>query len=558
MARNDGVLMKKVGVRAMGAAEGETGSESTAEDAYRVVIVDDFYYDLQEAVSVVEWDRLGFRVVAAVCTAEEALGVLQSSECQVLLTDVAMPKTDGIELTRVVRERFPQIKIVFMSCHTDFEYAREALQLEVCAYITKPLVPEEVERVFSRIACILSRPRADRLPTSAVELSREGAEALRERFYRSLLLGSRLTEQTVRQRGANLGLNLDDGPYRIVVWEYLSKSPENISAAEQEVRDSLHCTRPDGAPVAVVRTDEYRIVAIYSRQTKVPLDVLGSRITPALRHRLAVTADHITVSQRFASLRESATIYRECLVEAKSQKERGILDLGRVDSAARARCVPAIEFTVLQESLRAAVLSKDNGTLESIVRRLMAADRRKSSGSCLHGLLANVIVGTCLVAAEHSVSLETILDRGDFAWDTIDRVRSRRGCRKWLLGFLGQARELMVRPSHDRDASLVEMVKDYVWDHIAEPLTLEVIADHCMFSANYLNALFKRRTGETISSFVVRARIGHAKKLLERPELRLYEVAHAAGYHHLPNFNRLFRRHTGLTMSEYRTRGGNG
>ncbi len=78
----------------------------------------------------------------------EALEKLSENPVDILLTDVKMPFLDGLELSKIVREKFPETEIVFFSGYDDFTYVKQALSIQAVDYILKPVNPDEFRKVM--------------------------------------------------------------------------------------------------------------------------------------------------------------------------------------------------------------------------------------------------------------------------------------------------------------------------------------------------------------------------------------------------------------------------
>lgn len=128
---------------------------------YRILLVDDEWLELDTLEKYIPWEEMGFTVAGTAQNGIDALALLQRMKerqagiggtlPEVLLTDVKMPQMDGIELGRLVRERYPDMQIVFLSGYHEFEYVRSALAMEACGYILKPLVLEELRETMGRV-----------------------------------------------------------------------------------------------------------------------------------------------------------------------------------------------------------------------------------------------------------------------------------------------------------------------------------------------------------------------------------------------------------------------
>lgn len=98
----------------------------------------------------------------------------------------------------------------------------------------------------------------------------------------------------------------------------------------------------------------------------------------------------------------------------------------------------------------------------------------------------------------------------------------------------------------------VRKIKNYVREHLAQPLLLSGIAGHVCLSEEHAARLFKKAAGMTIGDYTRHLRITEAKNLLAATELHLGEIAYRCGFASLTVFSRNFKRETGMTPSEFR------
>ena len=98
----------------------------------------------------------------------------------------------------------------------------------------------------------------------------------------------------------------------------------------------------------------------------------------------------------------------------------------------------------------------------------------------------------------------------------------------------------------------VHRVKDFVQAHLSQDLCLDALARQAGFSPYHFARLFRTTTGESPHQFVLRQRIELAQRLLEEPDVPLAQVALAAGFAHQSHLTQHFKRHLGLTPSDYR------
>lgn len=129
---------------------------------FRVLIVDDEPFVRESLRANLPWESIRC-VVESAGSAAEALEKLARRQPDVLLTDIRMPGMDGLDLTARVRERYPDLPVVLLTGHADFEYARRALTLGAFGYCLKPFEEETVfplvRQACEQRAAVRARPK---------------------------------------------------------------------------------------------------------------------------------------------------------------------------------------------------------------------------------------------------------------------------------------------------------------------------------------------------------------------------------------------------------------
>ncbi len=101
-------------------------------------------------------------------------------------------------------------------------------------------------------------------------------------------------------------------------------------------------------------------------------------------------------------------------------------------------------------------------------------------------------------------------------------------------------------------SALVQKVIIKVENDLTDELSLKAIAESFNVSPGYLSAIFKNETDETLTEYINKKRISHAKYLLKNTNLQIQTVAQHCGILDLHYFSRMFKKHTGKTPTQYR------
>ncbi len=104
----------------------------------------------------------------------------------------------------------------------------------------------------------------------------------------------------------------------------------------------------------------------------------------------------------------------------------------------------------------------------------------------------------------------------------------------------------------EKNKKLLLQVQQYLTEHYAQDISLEVVADLLDFSPFYLSKLFKNSFGISFIDYLTELRLAAAKELLADPSLSAKEIGERVGYPNSNYFTKMFKKKTGLTPIEYR------
>ena len=119
-------------------------------EVIKVMLVDDHQVMIDGLASIFE-NNNNYEVVGKFNAANLALLKINDNKPHVILMDINMPVMDGIEATHVVKEHFPETKVLIMSMHDKEGYIQNALQAGADGYVLKNTSQEEMELALLRI-----------------------------------------------------------------------------------------------------------------------------------------------------------------------------------------------------------------------------------------------------------------------------------------------------------------------------------------------------------------------------------------------------------------------
>lgn len=167
---------------------------------WKVLIADDEPIIREGIRSTVNWDELNMEVVAEAEDGEEALQLIEELEVDILLVDLNMPIMNGLTLTKQVRLRRPQSKVIIITGHDEFSYAQEAIRLQVEDYILKPVNTEQLQKVLTQVCNQLKiQTKQDEYLKQASTQLKKNFSLLMERFCLDWIEGRLSKDEIIEQ-----------------------------------------------------------------------------------------------------------------------------------------------------------------------------------------------------------------------------------------------------------------------------------------------------------------------------------------------------------------------
>ncbi|MDQ0878639.1 YesN/AraC family two-component response regulator [Paenibacillus sp. V4I3] len=118
---------------------------------FQALIAEDSKPILRNLKALLQTSGLPIQVAAVATNGEEALEICHHNAIDILITDIRMPKMDGLTLIDQAKKINAKLKVVLISGYNDFEYTRKAINLQVCDYLLKPVERSQMMEVMERV-----------------------------------------------------------------------------------------------------------------------------------------------------------------------------------------------------------------------------------------------------------------------------------------------------------------------------------------------------------------------------------------------------------------------
>lgn len=482
----------------------------------RILVVDDEALITRYIVQCINGADGEHEVVGTAASGLKALEKIEETHPDVVLTDITMPKMDGLELLRICRERYPGMSVVMLTCHDDFEYARQAMQDHADDYVLKSEInPEFIGRKLEKVASLRKKRNADQIVGQLKQ--RNYLRTITDAGDRSVYL---LTEHDLRESSillredALVALSFRNTVETVdFVLHSLPAEFENFLLHPYNERISvLLCNIKEKSSLQSLSEKEEYINA-YLAALREHLDGFAGRsrvFYRLVRLPMAIDEAVAALEDRFYGAPSRTGLSRR-------EADQGLEDLC---SRARAR---------LEEG-------DLPGACAAVEELLAFAGENHPDSATLIGALAQTLGS----AAEPEMARDELQKRFEAAKDF-----------PALRALVLECTVKLQRSGHRYSAAISKAVR-YIGENFGDDLTLGQVADHVFLNREYLSRQFKKEVGVNFSEYLMEYRLREAMRMLRGSDLRIGEVADRVGLSNVSYFTSAFKKQYHMTPSEVR------
>ncbi|MFE6798562.1 response regulator [Paenibacillus chitinolyticus] len=527
-----------------------------------VLIVDDEVIIRTGLSTVIQWEELGFRLLPAAESAEEALERVPAEHPHIVLTDIRMGGMDGITMAEKVKQMLPDSEIIVLTGYDDFAYVQQAIRGGIGDYLLKSSRPEEIIRaVMKAKQRIVSKWDARK------------ADNMQRRAFRSRLLERLATEgiddadslEQVPQVLAKLGLPHLPEAAAGVCLQVLLVSVQgwgDSRAAGNLLQFAVDNMLGELLPCETLRRRDDIVVLLRAE----------GRDAGALRSKLGRISDKLkcvlftAAGSRVTGLGQVPRSYREAVYTASFRGFAGtetLLAYEAVEGREGGRTVCSKE-----EESELAILLKNGNPIElrHFVQKALDSEIADAEATPV-SLKA---YSDSLVVAAHRWLERTAAALGMPQLPRLpeqDPAKRAQGdkhpgdgpgaegqgdLQENLYLRLRVIMETYYQYVSEDGVLYIKRAIAYIQDNLDRTLTLQQVAGHVHVHPNHFSEVFKRETGVNYIEFVMRERIRRAAEILSETPVKVSEVAKKVGYEDIKYFSQLFKKYTGQTPTEFR------
>lgn len=499
----------------------------------RVLIVED-EIKIRIGISKLISSQTAHIVVGEAKNGKEGLELIQRFHPELVISDIRMPVMDGLEMVQKAMEAGSRSHFVILSGYSEFEYAQRAIRYGVDDYLLKPLAPEDVIGLLDKIQGKIEKEEAQ---------SAQSTEGL----IRDILLGtSRSAEDSFGKLETTGALNLKK-PLCILAG-YLGNTSDRY---RQAIFEQLQKMKKDWKEfhiygVALENTQELLVIIQGD-----DYEEIENKLSRRIYQNLTESEQPVWVYGEQMLPGELSEVYRqlrECYLYGISLGYREIINRDRIKN----RQEEEFQYPLFFESqLRNAICREAPEHLKKEAEKFIShASSMQCNPRYIKKTYKKILLFLENVCHEVNPEAYRLLQSQDLE-KYISSIYTRgelEGCFTKVIDTIAESKD----KKEDIRNYAIRRAINYIREHFAENISLDMLAESLEITPEYLSTLFNKEVGINFSTFLKRFRISQAKRLLKGTDEKIYAIAVQVGYNDPKYFNRVFKEEVGVSPGEYR------
>ncbi|NLD50413.1 MAG: response regulator [Clostridiaceae bacterium] len=525
----------------------------------RVMLVDDEENERNLLKLCINWNEFEMEIAGEASSGREALDLLEDINPDIIITDIRMPFMDGLEFSRIVAETYPYIKVMVLTAHEEFEYAKEGIKVGVSDFLLKPIKRADLKAALVNLK---NKIEAERLHKNEFEELRKQLEEsfpyIKEKFLNELLQNN-LSDEEIKSKLDYFSIKGFESYVQLVLIEPCHS--ELDIAEETRVLLGMKCTEivrqyfKEDTGIEVFVDNSHRIVVL-SGGPEVDIVECCEQIKAMIINRLKCYVN-IGIGNVHRNLKEIKQSYREASEALNYKVIYGKNHIISFDENKINESTWNMKMDELNEigfhvktGLEDKALEMINGIFDGFYSQgLKSIDFVRITSINIITVILNSIT-------ELGLDFNDVFEGGKLPYDRVFIIDNLPDMKGYMLNMVKHAISSVKNMRTRKTNKVINEIIEYMKENLSEQeLSLAGVAKQFYLNSSYLSRAFKQETGRTFVEFMTGIRIEKALKLFKETDLMLYEVAQEIGIPDPNYFGKCFKKYVGMSVNEYRKQG---
>lgn len=502
----------------------------------KLLVVDDEFFVRRGIIESIDWAKYDIEICGEASNGVEALPLVEQFHPNCILTDLKMGKMDGLEFIEHAKQIDKNIVFVILSGYDDFEDARKAISLGVSEYLLKPIGADELINVILKIK--------EQLQKKLDVYSNRNSS-----LQNSVMLSWNTPENTI--------FSMDNSFFRVFTFRVdniTSRNTFSLNDVSGMVEEYLtlssisHIVKYSGNNLYIVMLNYKDSFTDFTEFLNCFMEFLHSRNN--LEIIIGCGSEYIGYHNINLSYNEAfaALAFHYC------QTTEAIVYSNEIPSSLLRKYM----YNPMLQNLKHEInLFSDVGTLptEQYFTKLNLLFQKFSNHDLPFEEAKTFFLKVCIINLNRQNASSHFIVKHINLYDLFHIESCENFDELFLQMKLFRDKINNFQSSIDDNCycqNIIELAMQYVYDHYAEDISLNLLSQKVHMTPNYLSKIFKDTVGINFKEWLTQYRISKSQELLRDPTLKVYEICSMVGFNDYKHFAAVFKKYVGCSAKEYR------
>ncbi len=472
----------------------------------KLLIVEDEKMIRQGIESIARRSSVPIEEILLCKNGEEAFEIVKNNKIDVMITDIRMPKKDGITLVKEIQS-LPHIpKVIVISGYDDFSYAVELLRYGAKEYLLKPIEREKINAILEKL-----EQQIQEEARQAEDSARIGIQQ-----FKSLLL--------------NPG-NAGEDTYAIENYfrKYFVKDEYVVCCTNGKSGQTV-------SDPQIIALDDVNGQSVYFIHANIKEEVLSNLLKDYF----------VGVSKEHKSLSDLRIAYEEALYARKYTFATGnfITEYNKAETAKE-----TISEEIIDQMVQMVGTDKIDEVNKFLFRILYKTKQGQIEPDDFMKIMKDLVGKICSsyknvldLESEEAANLKNVysFDTASIYYETVHRWIERIN------------EKLLAEYDDYKNKQKVQSAIGYIQENYSKDLNMAVVSNYISMNYSLFSFAFKQYTGMNFVDYIKAIRMKEARRLLKETDETIIGISNAVGYKNEKYFMKLFKSTAGVSPTEFR------
>lgn len=511
----------------------------------KILICDDEKL-IREGLASLDWEDHNITVCATAKNGEDAYEKICTFEPDILISDIRMPKRDGIWLAEQVHKQYPHIRMIFLTGYNEFEYAQSAINNNVSRYMLKPIDEDILYNTVEELSEEIIQQR------TAKEKEEELRKMLENSRYFLLSYFFNRAESGIVDKEL-FGINSDIKSITTIV---VRIDENNNTVSPFVIFDTIRTLKLENSNIIPFFSNNELVFIMITPLSEKDSENLAFKYCNMISDAIDknFSADYNigigNITEQPENTEYSYNSALRALDYCKSLGTRNILYINDIEPNSQVSSYHQKLLDMYIKSLKNNNIQQLKKNINDIFDSMM---RSKMSIYNVQRRCLSLILSISDVLYDLGYNPAVLFNNTD-VWSLIRKSETYEDLKQFIINITEVITAHIDEVQRQKNQSLVAKAMELINENYSTDASLESVAAEVFVSPCYLSVIFKKEANITFKNYLINTRIKKAKELLTNTDMKIYEIAEKVGYSDTRYFSELFQRVENITPTQYRTK----